>query len=208
MNDDLDLDQDERDLLDTLAQLPPIEPAGDIRERFRERAETERAVGPGPRRWVTMALAAALVLTLGSGWWLEHQARLRDQGTLQSALATALTDLSAATRLNAVNEAAAAGTGNSAVITALTRALLTDSSVSVRVAAAKALGVVAGPDALINASAMSIRSETSPFVQNAVLTVAAQHLPAASRSPLIQQILAREDLDPSIRVQAEQLAGS
>lgn len=208
MNDDLDFDQDERELLGTLEKLQPIEPRGDIRERFRERAATQLAVGPAPRRWITWALAAALALTLGSGWWFEHQAHQRDATALQSSLVAALTDLSAAKRLNAVNEVSNAGGGDRTVVAALTRALLTDSSVNVRVAAAKALGVVAGPEALANASALSVRTETSPFVQNAVLTVAAEHLPAASRAPLVRQLLTRTDLDPTIRIQAEQLAGS
>ena len=56
MNDD-EFDQDERAMLAALGKMPPVEPPGDIRERFRERAETDRTVGPGPARWVTAALA-------------------------------------------------------------------------------------------------------------------------------------------------------
>ena len=208
MTHDTDLSNDERATLDALAHLPPIEPPGDLRERFRERAATEHAVGAAPRRWTTIALAAVLVLALGAGWWVDRRAHERESGALRSALVVALADLSAAKRLNAVNEAGSSGVGDRAVVAALTRALLTDSSVSVRVAAAKALGIVAGSAALIEASVKSARTETSPFVQNALLTTVADHLTAASRGPLIRELLARADLDPSIRLQAEQLAGS
>lgn len=208
MTDDPELSRDERTLLGSLANLPPIEPPGDLRERFRERAATEHAVGPAPRRWLTVGLAAALVLAVASGWWADRRHQERETAALRSALVTALTDLSAAKRLNAINAAASSGSGDRAVVAALTQALLSDSSVSVRVAAAKALGVVAGSAALADAGAKSIRSEISPFVQNAVLTVAAEHLPAATRRPLIRALLSRDDLDPTIRAQAEQLAGS
>ncbi len=47
---DTGLSPEERATLDALALLQPIEPPGDIGERFRERAATEHAVGPAPRR--------------------------------------------------------------------------------------------------------------------------------------------------------------
>ena len=132
----------------------------------------------------------------------------RDATALRSALISALADLSAAKRLNAVNEASNAGTGDRAVVAALTQALLSDSNVNVRVAAAKALGIVAGSTALAEATVKSARVEASPFVQNALLTVASEHLSATNRASVIHELLNRHDIEPSIRIQAEQLAGS
>ena len=198
MIDELEFDNEERELLGALAQLSPIGPPGDIRERFRERAETERAVGPGPRRWVTVALAAALVLTIGGGWWIDRGHEQRAIEKLQMAVAR----LSVTSRYEWATAVADSGAGDSPVVAALTKALLSDSSTNVRVAAAEALGRIATPATLRTAAERSIRSDSSPFVQAALLG-AMTRLTAGDRATLIHILLSRPDLDPVVRAEAE-----
>ena len=45
MNSDTEFDQDERAALEALANLPPIEPPGDIRERQRTHREDQPGIG-------------------------------------------------------------------------------------------------------------------------------------------------------------------
>ena len=200
---DTELSPEERATLDALAQLPPIEPPGDIRERFRERAATEHAVGPAPRWWITVGLAAALVLAVGGGWWVDRAREERKVAALSAQLTTALHDLSAMSRYRAVTAAGQSHITDARIVAALTTSLLSDSSTNVRVAAAEALGRIAAPSALFDAARESVRRESSPFVQAAVLTAIAG-LPAASRTALLQELLSRNDLDPLVRAQAEQ----
>jgi hypothetical protein len=202
MNSDTELSPDERATLDALAQLPPIEPPGDLRERFRERAATERAVGPAPRRWITVGFAAALVLALGGGWWVDRARQERELDKVRTELATALSSLSAVTRLQAITVAGNSHTSDARIVAALTTSLLTDGSANVRVAAANALGRVADPNSLASAVTQSVGRETSPFVQAAVLSAIAT-LPQQDRLRLLRQMLSRADLDPQIRAEAE-----
>jgi hypothetical protein len=206
MNSDTELSPEERATLDALAQLPPIEPPGDIRERFRERAATEHAVGPAPRRWITVGLVAALVLALGGGWWVDRAREERDRATLREELTTALQDLSAARRVQAIGAASSSPIGDSRIliVAALTESLLSDSSTNVRVAAAEALGRIADPVALRDAAEQSMPTERSPFVQAALLA-AATRLPLAERAALVTTLLTRHDLDPVVRAEAELL---
>jgi len=209
MTADTEFDQDERAALDALAQLPPIEPPGDIRERFRERAKTERSVGAGPRRWVTWGLAAAVVLTIGGGWLVDRTSEARDLTAVRAQLTVALQDLSAARRVQAITTVGNSRSTDSRmlIVAALTASLLSDSSTNVRVAAAEALGRIADPAALRDAAEQSLPTEPSPFVQAAVLSAAA-HLHAAERAKLVASLLARRDLDPTVRAEAERLSRS
>ena len=209
MIEDSEFDNDERAMLGALAQLPPVEPPGDIRERFRDRIETERVVGPGPRRWVTWALAAALVLTIGGGWWIDRAREARDVAALRIQLGVALQDLSAARRVQAITTVGNSKSIDSRmlIVAALTASLLSDSSTNVRVAAADALGRIADPAALRDAAEQSLPTEPSPFVQAAVLSAAAR-LPARERVTLVASLLARRDLDPTVRAEAELLSRS
>ena len=116
MNTDTELSPEEQATLDALAQLSPIEPPGDIRERFRERAETEHAVGPAPRWWITVGLAAALVLAVAGGWWVDRAKEERDKASLQKELAAALQDLSAARRVQAIGTVSKSPAGDARIL--------------------------------------------------------------------------------------------
>ena len=203
MSEDQEFDQDEQSILDALARVLPIEPAGDIRDRFRDRAETERIVGTAPRRWITVALAAALVLTLGGAWWFDRSHEAREVETLRAELA----GLPVTARYERITAAGDSGVNNSRIVAALTASLLTDPSTNVRVAAAEALGRIAAPAALRDAAVKSIRSDSSPFVQTAWLTATAR-LSAADRTAVLRALLSRPDLDPVVRAEAEQRAKS
>ena len=99
------LSNSDRTALAALAELPPLEPPGDLAARFHQRAQTELTVGRLPGWWVSAALAAALVLVLGGGWWVDRTRHEAEATKLRTELAAALKDLSAATRLQAISVA-------------------------------------------------------------------------------------------------------
>ncbi len=204
MNEDQDLQDlsvDERGLLRALAELPPIDAPPDLPARFRARLRAERVPAVAPRRWVTIALAASLVVALGGGWWLDRQRREAEVGQLRAELALALKDLSAATRMQAIATAERKGTHDDGVADALVDALLHDPSTNVRLAAAQALAIVGSPATFARGAGLAFASEQSPFVQ-AVLLDASRRLSPAARASLLRILLARPDLDADLRAQA------
>jgi hypothetical protein len=199
MIDHTELSPDQQTLLDSLGALPPLQPARDLEARFRERAETERTVGPMPRKWVTWGLAAAVVLAVGAGWWVDRAHESRQIAALQRKLAA----MSVTARYEWISTTTDSSVGNARIVAALTTSLLTDSSTNVRVAAALALGRIASPTLLRDAAEQSIRVDPSPFVQAALLDVI-HRLPATDRAGLIRALLKRPELDAVIRAEAEQ----
>lgn len=190
-------------LLAALGQLPPIEPAADLQARFRDRLETDRSVGPLPHRWISAALAAVLIGAIGAGWWVDRQHEAREVEQLRAQIAA----MPVIARFEWVSSATASAPSDPRVVGALTTALLTDSSTNVRVAAAEALGRLAPPAALRRAAERSIASDPSPFVQTAVLGLLAR-LPRPDRAALLRSLLARPDLDPVVRAEAERRSRS
>jgi HEAT repeat protein len=138
-------------------------------------------------------------------WSRDHARHQKETLRLQRQLTTALADLSAATRLQAINRATKAPAGDSIVAGALVNALLHDQNANVRVAAAEALAQLAPPRAIRLAAAQGLVTESSPFVQVALLDVV-RPLGAAERARVVRQLLARPDIDPIVRQAAARLS--
>ncbi len=187
----------------------------------RERAPEPRAGRGRGGRHSLFPIAAPLLLAVGGVWWRNQIREDRRITMLEKELATALADLPAAGRFQAISAVGDSGMTDAGIVkelttslpadssaslrvavAALTTSLLTDSSTNVRVAAAAALGRIATPAALRDAAARSIRSDSSPFVQAALLSVMARLAPA-DRTALLRALLARTDLDPVVRAEAE-----
>ncbi|HEY4321615.1 MAG TPA: hypothetical protein VGM77_10635 [Gemmatimonadales bacterium] len=203
MNDDYS--DGEVELLDGLHRLHPSAPAADIRERFRARTAAYRPRRTPHRSAVLLALAAMLLLTVAL--LRSHDRDNHEQETigLQRQLTAALQNLSAATRLQAINTAKSAPAGDSVVTAALVSALLHDQNANVRVAAAEALAQLAPSRAVRLAAAQGLATERSPFVQVALLDVVRQLQPA-DRVHIVRQLLAQPDLDADVRDAATQLS--
>ncbi|HEX3926674.1 MAG TPA: HEAT repeat domain-containing protein [Gemmatimonadales bacterium] len=193
-------DEDEATLA-ALAGLSPLEPPGDLRERFRLRAAAHLAAPRRRRWWIPAVLAALLVLGVGAAWWNNWQQHHAEVTALRAELNNALNDLSAARRLEAINTAGSSTIRDDRVVEVLTHALLTDPNTNVRVAAAEALGHVANARALTLAAERSFGRETSPFVQ-AVLLTSTERLSPEERGQVLVALLARRDLDPLVRAAA------
>lgn len=198
-----DITPEDEALLADLGRLPRPEPPADLAARFRERVRAaQREDGARfARRWLPVALAAGLVLTLASGWWIERRRHTDERTALRAALTTALADLSAARRLQAITRVGTEPVRDDAVIGALTQALLSDPNTNVRVAAAEALGRVASREALTDATARALASEASEFVQMALVQSSAR-LDLPARRQAVRPLLERNDIDPAIRREA------
>ena len=185
---------EDRALFDALKAIPrPPVPATMARE-FRAQARVEPTLGRSRRLHLLIAIAALLLLAVGGAWWQEQ----RDVAKLQATVAR----LSVTSRYEWATAVADSGTPDARVVAALTTALLSDSSTNVRVAAAEALGRIASPATLRRAAERSIRSDSSPFVQAALLG-AMTRLSPDDRATLIRLLLSRPDLDPVVRSEAE-----
>jgi hypothetical protein len=207
MTDEPDLSESERMLLDALTQLPPVPRPADLHERFRERVRTERIVGAAWRPWVITAIAAMLVLTLGSAWWIDRTHHVAEVSQLRAQLMDALNGASAPRRFEAINVAGNSALRDQQVVDALTHALLTDPNTNVRVAAAEALGRVADSRSLAAAAERSFGREASPFVQTELLR-SIDRFDAAERRRIVSPLLGRRDIDASVRSDAARLSGS
>jgi hypothetical protein len=213
MTNDHDLTTDERALLDALSRLPDIEPRADLQARFAARArgapvKRSAVVSLASRRpWLPALLAASLVVSVATGWWMEHRRRTAETAQLRAELTLALKDLSAATRMQGITRVEQAASRDPSITGALVEALLNDPSTNVRVAAAQALASVASPETFAGAAGRAFASERSPFVQAALLSGASK-LPTATRASLIQILLARPDLDVDVRAHASRNASS
>ena len=191
---------EDRGLLDALKAIPRPAPPAAMMGEFHTRARIDSAVAHSRRLRMLVAIAALLLLAVGGAWWFKGAASAREfSATLKAA--------SAPSRVQAIAAIDSTGGANGRIISALTTALLTDSSTNVRVAAAEALGRIAAPSALRDAAARSIERDSSPFVQAALLT-AINRLPERDRAALLQALLARTDLDPVLRAEAERRSKS
>lgn len=197
---DHDIDPDDERWLAALGALPPLAPPADLADRFARRVRAASAPTPS-RRWWPVALAAGLAALFATGWAIDHHQRQREVATLRGELATALTSLSAATRLEAVTAAGTANVRDAQIVAALTRTLLADSSENVRVAAADALGALAEHGAIAAAAERAFAAEDSPFVQAALLRSCAR-LDVATRRRVLAPLLRRADLVPTVRGEA------
>jgi HEAT repeat protein len=192
-------------LLHALSELPAIEPASDIAERFHDQAAAHAVRFVAPSRWWTVALAAALVLAIGSGWWIDRQHQAAAIVRLQSDLAIAMKSQSAVTRTQAITVAGESGAHDDAVSRALVDALVHDPNANVRVAAAEALGRIGTSATLTAVAREAVASERSPFVQAALLDVA-RRMSSSDRQALLRAMLAQPDLDQSLRDEASKLS--
>jgi hypothetical protein len=225
MTDDPNLPE-HRALFDAIARLPQPQPPAAMAKEFRARARAEPRIGRGWRPPLFIPIAALLVLAVGGVWWRNQIREDRRITMIEKELAAALANLPAAGRFQAISTVGDSGVTDARIVKALTTSLpadsntsvrvavialtaslLTDSSTNVRVAAAAALGRIATPAALRDAAARSIRSDSSPFVQAALLNVMARLAPA-DRTALLRALLARPDLDPVVRAEAEARAKS
>ena len=220
MIDDPTLPED-RELFAAIARLPKPQPPAAMTKEFRARARAEPRTGRGWRLPLFISIAALLALTVSGVWWHTENRADRRIMMLEKELAAALANLPAVGRFQAISTVGDSGVTDARIVhalttslpadsntsvrvavAALTTSLLTDSSTNVRVAAAAALGRIATPAALRDAAARSIRSDSSPFVQAALLNVMARLAPA-DRTALLRALLARPDLDPVVRAEAE-----
>src|ERR1017187_1376310 len=103
MTDDPSLSDTDRKLLDALKHLPPVPRPEDLPEQFHNRLRTERIAAPAWRPWVITAIAAMLVLALGSGWWIDRAHRVAEVSQLRAQLIDALNGTSAPRRYEAIN---------------------------------------------------------------------------------------------------------
>lgn len=188
---------EEAALLAALAELPTLAPHPTLAARFHARAAREHRRGL-QRSWLALAAAAMLALALGSGWAIDHHHKLAALAELRGELSQTMQSLSAATRIQGVTVASDVGRQDDSVVKALTTALLTDSNTNVRVSAAEALGRIATPEAFERAAARSMRTDSSPFVQAALIQGAAA-LPLAAQRRLFSQLLENPRLDSTLR---------
>lgn len=193
MTDDINPPED-RALFEALKAIPRPVPPPAMASEFRARTRIDSTVAHSGRRWLLVAIAALLLLAVGGAWWLKGADTAR-------ALATALRTSPAPSRVQAIASIDSMSGANGRIVSALTTALLTDSSTNVRVAAAEALGRIATPSAFRDAARRSIQNDSSPFVQAALLT-AISRLPEQDRVALLRALLARTDLDPVLRAEA------
>jgi hypothetical protein len=207
MTDDQNLSDTDERLLEALKHLPAVPRPDDLHEQFRNRMRTERIVGAAWRPWVVTAIAATLVLALGSGWWIDRAHHAAEVSQLRAQLIDALNGTSAPRRFEAINVAGNSNLRDQQVVDALTHALLTDPNTNVRVAAAEALGRVADSRSLIAAAEQSFGRERSPFVQTELLR-SVNRLGAEARRHAVAALLTRGDIDPSVRVDATAAFGS
>ncbi len=207
MTNDENLSDTDRRVLDALKQLPAVPRPDDLHEQFRDRVRTERIVGPAWRPWLITAIAATLVLALGSGWWIDRAHHESEVSQLRAQLIDALNGTSAPRRFEAINVAANSDLRDQQVVDALTRALLTDPNTNVRVAAAEALGRVADLHSLAQAAERSFGREGSPFVQTELLR-SLDRLDPADRRRVVSALLMRRDIDASVRIDAARMSGT
>lgn len=212
---------DDRALFDAIARLPSPQLPATVAQAFRARVRAELPIGRQWRPPLFIPIAALLLLAVGGVWWRNQIREDRRITMLERELAAALANLPATGRFQAISTVGDSGVTDARIVkalttslpadssasvrvavVALTASLLTDSSTNVRVAAAAALGRIATPGALRDAAARSIRSDSSPFVQAALLNAMARLAPA-DRTALLRALLARPDLDPVVRAEAE-----
>ena len=198
-------DADQR-LVEALKHLAPVPRPADLPEQFRNRLRAERMAGPAWRPWLIAAIAATLFLAIGGAWWFGRTSDRAEVSQLRAQLVDALNGASAPRRYEAINVAGKSTIRDQQVVDALTRALLTDPNTNVRVAAAEALGRVADSRSLVTAAAQSFGTERSPFVQTELLR-SIDRLDSAERKRVVAALLVRRDIDASVRVDAEKLAG-
>jgi HEAT repeats len=185
---------EDRALFGALKAIPRPVPPTTMASEFREQTQVEPVAGRSNRLRLLVGIAALLLFAFGGAWWREA----RQIEKLQTAVAR----LSVTSRYEWIAAVADSGAADSRIVAALTKALLSDSSTNVRVAAAEALGRIATPTALRDAATRSIRSDSSPFVQAALLG-AMTRLAPGDRATLIHILLSRPDLDPVVRSEAE-----
>ena len=206
MTDDPNLSDADRRLLEALKHLPAVPRPDDLHEQFRDRVRTERIVGHAWRPWLVTAIAATLVVAIGSGWWIDRAHHDMEVSQLRAQLIDALNGTSAPRRFEAINVAGNSSLRDQQVVDALTRALLADPNTNVRVAAAEALGRVADPRSLANAATRSFGKERSPFVQTELLR-SIRRLNVADRRRIVAPLLVRSDVDSSVRLDAARVSG-
>ncbi|HEY3933459.1 MAG TPA: HEAT repeat domain-containing protein [Gemmatimonadales bacterium] len=206
MTDHPTLSHADEKLLQALRHLPDVPPTPGLPAAFHRRLEAQASAGRPIGPWVLAALAAALLIALGAGWWVDRNRREAEIADLRAELTNALRNLPAPGRFEAVNQAGNSNLRDDRVVEALTHALLTDPNTNVRVAAADALGRVANAQSLADAARRSLGAERSPFVQSAMLQNL-QRLSGGERAQIVERFLGRRDLDPTVRSEAEQGGG-
>jgi hypothetical protein len=207
MTDDENLSDTDHRVLESLKHLPAVPRPDDLHEQFRERMRAERIVGSAWRPWIITAIAATLVLALGSGWWIDRAHHISEVSQLRAQLIDALNGTSAPRRFEAINVAGNSSLRDQQVVDALTHALLTDPNTNVRVAAAEALGRVADLHSLAEAAERSFGREGSPFVQTELLR-SVDRLDPVERKRVVSALLSRRDIDASVRVDAARMSGT
>jgi HEAT repeat protein len=120
-------------------------------------------------------------------------------------LLAAFSSDSASDRLGAVHAADAVDVSSDAVRLALIRTLETDPSVTVRVAAVDALSRDLDRPDVARSVLLAALIDESPNVQYAAVRAAARKKPDSAR-PVVEQLLAESDLDPTLRSHVESLA--
>lgn len=184
--------------LDAIKSLPELAVPEGATARFD--ARLTRALWRR-RLWRRMAMAAAAAVIGVTGaavWWAGPRGGTGVSGQLQSPDATA--------RLSRVIDISQLPQVDSQAIADLRDVLLNDRSTGVRLAAAETLEHHASAAELRDAVQAAIARETSPFVLSALLS-AIESLPEANQKALLDQFLAREDLDDVLRQAAKAARG-
>lgn len=151
------------------------------------------------RHGMAMTAAAAVIVVAGAAvWWAGPRGRTGVNSDLESSDATA--------RLIRVIDIGRMPQVDSRGIADLRAVLLNDQSTGVRLAAAETLEHHASAAELRDAVQAAIAREQSPFVLSALLS-AIESLPASHQRALLDQFLAREDLDDVLRQAARAARG-
>jgi hypothetical protein len=149
-------------------------------------------------------------VAIGARWQTGNSeiARLREEVASTKELVTLslLREQSAAERLRGVDYTTRMPAIDPQITNALVQAVSRDESVNVRLAAVDALARLSGNATVRQSMATALSTQDSPMVQAALIDylVEARDRQAA---PVIQQLVSRGDLDPSVRKRAQAALG-
>jgi hypothetical protein len=189
------------------AAVPRVAPDEPRSWSARRRDWLATAIGPQPAaRWA--AAVALLACGFTGGSWIatrggEMQALRQElESTRSMMVLSLLQQRSSADRLQGIGYSTHDGGPDPQVVTALFEALDHDTSVDVRLAAADAIAGL-HPNAAVGARLVnSLRAQSSPLVQVALLDVLAKRHESDAQ-PLLQEMIANPRLNKSVRERAQ-----
>jgi hypothetical protein len=207
---------------DRLADLPAPEPSQALNARWESTLEsltTTRRPRPWrftlaslwPQRpvWQVTIAAACLIAGLAIGSYRPNTkseiAALREEvaNTKEMVALSLLRQQSASERLRGVDYSTRMPTMEPEVLSALMQAVNHDPNVNVRLAAIDALSKVSGNPQVRKSMAQSLNQQDSPMVQAALINYVVDARDPAAMG-VIRQLSAQPDLNPSVRLRADQ----